>query len=277
MIFFACYTVLETFLFSPIIFLLLKHYLSHNNLFIMSNRNTVILSLQDMSANANSQPTDTNASVTMSMIVLPASNFDEVILTIEQLYGTNSATPTITNTRKTLEGGIEIEEYIIAGNPTAYYQAMLSATDEGNPYWGTPLICRADNGMIVVIEDNTQFENNLDSFIGSSLATPIFLENLSMNNNGCTTLDIYCDATLPAATPLYCNLMYYIPSEGSSPNTTWISQSFPLERFDFNHFRLGFKAFCNPFEQGNAASEDYYTGVIPRVWITFNEISTLGN
>ncbi len=163
--------------------------------------------------------------------------------------------------------------YTILGTPTSCYEAKVQTSTSSTSCWATPLVCRADNGVVVIVEDELGIYTNRDLLIANSVVAPIYIERLTANENGCITLDVFCETSLPSSNSLYCNVMYYIPSV--QPDN-WLAQSFPIKLLSTNHFRIGFKTFYNSFVAGNSASEDFYTGEIQDIWICFNTVQPLG-
>ena len=119
-----------------------------------------------------------------------------------------------------------------------------------------PLLCRSDNGVVIVVEEQLPLVMALNH---SDYEVHVFT-NLSPNENGCLNLDIALSkAPIPG---LVANVYYYVKDVGELENKV-VCQSFPAYYLNKKRFRIGFKAFY-------ATDQSVCTlDILPIVWVSF--------
>lgn len=182
--------------------------------------------------------------------------FDLTVLRTEESdYGNerveNVVAPNASNAQ---EMGVETGFIETFGNvQRAFYQAFASPDSE-NPnveYASEDLVCRADNGIIVIQEeeyDVINFLNNRTNYPNLINYPSISLGAKTVGENGCLTVGLPSesnyDAIIGNVDYRYCNVVYRLGAE-------WYIQTLLLNPHRSNVFRVGFKAFTYTGEGGS--------------------------
>lgn len=148
-----------------------------------------------------------------------------------------------------------------------YYTVTGESADLGHDISCPPLMCRSDNGLIIVTEDEVDFQSEINS---DKYEAHIF-SHVNPNENGCITLPISLPSLneITEGMNLWVNVYYYVPLETLQNKV--LKQSFPIYRLykdnpDIRKARIGFKTF---YKEDN--SDAVYFNKLPMVWIAFEE------
>jgi hypothetical protein len=159
-----------------------------------------------------------------------------------------------------------------------YYVAWVEAK-AGQSVFCPPLVCRSDNTVIIIVDDEMDAFNTLNN----SPYSPQVFTNISPNENGCVTLPINLSETenpypenLDPQDKFYAFVYYQVPELQGKV----ICQKFPLndvnqikdlrnidDSANGTRLRIGFKTFYD----ANAKSA-FSTETLPLVWIDFRFI-----
>lgn len=169
-----------------------------------------------------------------------------------------------------LENAREIETTSIQTFGTvsrANYYMYVRPENSEVEYESNDLICRADNGVIVVISE----EGNVVDFLrnhtnwGDVSNSEIFVhENVTLNQNSCATLAQNDESVLNNPSSLYCNIIYYATEAGQ-----WYIQDILLNPYQSNLFSVGFKAFTNTGENGQGDTWFPANSRLEKVYLAF--------
>jgi len=156
-----------------------------------------------------------------------------------------------------------------------YYVAWAAQNEgETEPVYCPPLICRSDNQVIIIIDDELDVYEHLKNTQHSTQ----FFTNICPNEQGCVTLPI----VLPQSenpyecTEFYALVYYYGKPDEISGQRKIIMQYFPI--YDQNEIldlrevpnseggkqlRIGFKTYCE------TDSNNYIRETLAVVWVDF--------
>lgn len=197
----------------------------------------------------------TDTGVAISTVHAPISSTETYHLNLYYFEDNSSKTKVAISSYQA--GTFENSGYTI---PYYHFNENISrvfylANSSSSNVFAPPMMFRADNGSVVVIDDSMEAIEN--SIYGVSVFTDI-----TPNADGCITLDIHMKNT-PNPND-YATIYYYVPE---LPGQI-VTQTFPIYLLDDNHFRLGFKTFYT------TDSEEFTSSTIPIVWVSFSNSDT---
>jgi hypothetical protein len=202
----------------------------------------------------------TDSSITMSLLSVPFSREDtEPPLVCEySYYDADDAkiTTEIDHYEYVHKYGHSIPISSWNHGKEVYYLVSGHKAAIACPIFCPPLLCRSDNGAVIVVEDELPLAMKLNH---ADYNVHIFT-NVTPNENGCLTLDISLEKKPIAG--LVATVFYYVPNIVGLENKV-VSQSFPAYYLQNRRFRLGFKTFYNP------ENADFCAVTLPMVWVTF--------
>jgi hypothetical protein len=136
--------------------------------------------------------------------------------------------------------------------PTAFYYVYVTPENESTQFTTEDLICRADNGIIVIgsdevdimkfLENHTTYEQRESTQIWQA-------HNVIVSQNSCITVGGMNNSDI-AGNPRYryCNILYSLSDENSNG---WIIQNIALNPDQDKKFKVGMKAYYYTDNEGN--------------------------
>jgi hypothetical protein len=149
---------------------------------------------------------------------------------------------------QSIEGSITT----FGNTPTAFYYIYATAEDESTNFTTEDLICRADNGIIVIGSDEVdimKFLENHTTYEQRESTQIWHAHNVIVSQNSCITVGGMKNSDI-AGNPLYryCNILYSLSDENSQG---WIIQNIALNPAQNKKFKVGMKAYYYTDNEGN--------------------------
>jgi len=139
-----------------------------------------------------------------------------------------------------------------ADGSAAFYYVYITGTNNSPDFTANDIICRSDNGIIVIGADEVEILTFLEQHTNYAeiMASHVHrFFDIVLSENSCFTLSGLDNADIAGSSNYrYCCLIYNLIAEGSSQ---WIIQNFELNPTQNQAFSVGAKAFTSTTESGD--------------------------